>query len=122
RSHVPDRNATRGRGQPDPLGATMIPGEWLLSGIPSACLGLPRLEAVTGELFAFCTNWVAAAIRLSLIDHTTAQAVLHEVRPVIAKTALVATDKGVPDISSSTPLLDVMAMKDEEIEVRLFAS
>ncbi|MGW4490377.1 urease accessory protein UreF [Amycolatopsis sp. NPDC004368] len=91
-------------------------------GIQSACLGVPRLEAVAGELFAFSANWVAAAIRLSVTDHTTAQAVLSGARAVIAQAALEAVDKQVSDISSSTPLLDVMAMKHEEIEVRLFAS
>lgn len=91
-------------------------------GVVSACLGVPRLESVAGELFAFSASWVAAAVRLSVADHGSAQAVLHDVRPVLAEAALAAVDKDVADITSCTPLLDVMAMRHEETELRLFAS
>lgn len=91
-------------------------------GVLSACLAVPRLESVAGELFAFSASWVAAAVRLSVTDHGTAQAILHDVRPVMAEAALLAVDNDVPDIASHTPLLDVMAMRHEETELRLFAS
>lgn len=91
-------------------------------GVLSACLGVPRPEAVAGELFAFSASWVAAAVRLAVTDHSTAQAVLHDVRPVMTEAAKSAVDKDVPDIVSCTPLLDVMAMRHEESELRLFAS
>ncbi|MGW0086787.1 urease accessory protein UreF [Streptomyces sp. NPDC003393] len=91
-------------------------------GVLSACLGVPRLEAVAGELFAFSASWVAAAVRLAVTDHSTAQAVLHHVRPVMSEVASSAVDKGVLGIVSCTPLLDVMAMRHEEAELRLFAS
>ncbi len=91
-------------------------------GILSACRAVPRREAVAGELFAFSASWVASAVRLAVTDHSTAQAVLHHVRPVMSEAALSAADKDVPDIVSCTPLLDVMAMRHEETELRLFAS
>lgn len=91
-------------------------------GVLSACLGAERLESVAGELFAFSASWVAAAVRLAVTDHATAQAVLHRVRPVIAEAALAAADKQVSDISGSAPFLDVMAMRHEQAELRLFAS
>ena len=91
-------------------------------GLLSAHLGVPCLDAVVGELYAFSASWVAAAVRLGLVDHRTAQAVLHRSRPVIADAALQAVDRDVAQISSCTPLLDVMAMRHEEAELRLFAS
>ena len=91
-------------------------------GLLSARLGVPCLDAVVGELYAFSASWVAAAVRLGLVDHRTAQAVLHRSRPVIADAALQAVDRDVAQISSCTPLLDVMAMRHEEAELRLFAS
>jgi urease accessory protein len=91
-------------------------------GVLSACLGVPRLESVAGELFAFAASWVAAAVRLAVTDHGTAQAVLYDVRPHLAAAAASAVRKDVPDITSCTPLLDVMAMRHEETELRLFAS
>jgi urease accessory protein len=91
-------------------------------GLVTRRLGVPRLEAVVGELYAFSASWVSAAVRLSLIDHRTAQMLLHRVQAVTAEAALRAVDRDVIHISSCTPLLDVMAMRHEQAELRLFAS
>lgn len=91
-------------------------------GVLSAALGVPRLEAVAGELYAVCAGWVAAAVRLALTDHRTAQGVLHRVRPVIAEAAAAAVDRDVTRIGGCTPLLDLMSMRHEQAELRLFAS
>jgi urease accessory protein len=91
-------------------------------GVLSAELGVPRLEAVAGELYAFAVSWVSAAVRLAVTDHRTAQGVLHRVRPVMVAAALEAAERDVARISSSTPLLDVMSMRHEEAGLRLFAS
>lgn len=91
-------------------------------GVLSAALGVPRLEAVAGELYAVCAGWVAAAVRLALTDHRTAQGVLHRVRPVIAEAAAAAVDRDVTRIAGCTPLLDLMSMRHEQAELRLFAS
>ncbi|MER7245556.1 urease accessory UreF family protein [Kribbella sp. NPDC000426] len=105
------------------IAARRSPGNHaVVLGVLSACLGVPRLESVAGELFAFAASWVAAGVRLALTDHGTAQAVLHDVRPVLAAAACQAADKDVADINSCTPLLDVMAMRHEETDLRLFAS
>jgi urease accessory protein len=94
----------------------------IVMGLLSAWLGVPRLEALAGEIYAFCASWVAAAMRLGVADHVTAQLVLHEVRPACARAAQKAVDGDVKDISSCTPLADVMAMRHEQAELRLFAS
>jgi urease accessory protein len=91
-------------------------------GMLSAGLGVPRLDAVASELYGFSAGWAAAAVRLGLIDHRAAQALLHRVRPVSVEAALKAVDEDVTHISSCTPLLDVMAMRHEHAELRLFAS
>ena len=91
-------------------------------GLLSARLGVPRLQAVAGELYAFSASWVAAAVRLALTDHRTAQGLLHRVRSVTVEAALKAVDRDVTDISSCTPLPDVMAMRHEHAELRLFAT
>jgi urease accessory protein len=91
-------------------------------GLLSASLGVPRLEAVAGELFAFSATWAAAAVRLALTDHRTAQCLLHRVRPVTAESALRTVDKDATRISSCTPILDVMTMRHESAELRLFAT
>jgi urease accessory protein len=91
-------------------------------GLLSAVLNIPTVEAIVGELYAFSSGWTAAAVRLGLVDHRVAQAVLHRTRPVIAHAALEVAEGNVSEISSRTPLLDVMAMRHEQAEVRLFAT
>ncbi|MFG1911446.1 urease accessory protein UreF [Kribbella sp. NPDC048928] len=105
------------------VAARRAPGNHaVVLGVLSAALGVPRPEAVAGELFAFAASWTAAAVRLAVTDHGTAQAVLHEVRTDLAAAAERAADQDVSGITSCTPLLDVMAMRHEETELRLFAS
>ena len=103
--------------------AGLAPGNHaVVLGLIDAQLGVPRLEAVAGELYAFSAGWVAAAVRLGLTDHQTAQSLLHHIRPVLAEAAGQAVAGGVAQISSCTPLPDVMAMRHEQAELRLFAS
>lgn len=91
-------------------------------GVVSASLGVSRVESVAGELFAFAASWVAAAVRLAITDHGTAQALLYDVHDDIADAAVAAVGRDVADIASYTPLLDVLAMLHEQTELRLFAS
>jgi urease accessory protein len=91
-------------------------------GLVSGLANVPRVEAVAAELYAFSAGWVAAAVRLGLTNHRTAQVLLARVRELTALAALRAADRCVVDISSCTPLLDVMSMQHEEADLRLFAS
>ena len=114
----------------DPLGAYYMrvdegasPGNHaVVLGLVSACLGVPRLEAVAGDLYAFASGWASAAVRLGLLDHRVAQRLLHGARDMVAEAALRAVDRDVQDISSSSPLPDVMSMRHEEAGLRLFAT
>ncbi len=67
-------------------------------------------------------SWVAAAVRLALIDHRTAQGLLSRVRPLIVEAAMTAVNRDVTQIASCTPLIDVMSMRHEHADLRLFAS
>lgn len=91
-------------------------------GLVMATLGIPRGRAVAGELYAFAASSVGACVRLAAIDHRVAQVVLHRLTPVIAEAASAARDKDVRDIAGCTPLIDIMAMRHEQAEVRLFMS
>jgi len=100
-----------------------VPGNHaVVLGLLDGLLQVPALEAVTAELYAFSSGWVAAAVRLGLADHLTAQRVLRAVGPVLADAAERAVGLGVADISSCVPLPDLMAMRHELAEPRLFAS
>lgn len=91
-------------------------------GLATAALGVTREHAMAGELYAFCVGCTGAAIRLSLIDHRAAQCLLHRLKPVIGQVVLDNVHRGVGEIASSTPLADVMAMRHERADGRLFMS
>jgi urease accessory protein len=107
----------------DAIDAGDTPGNHaVVLGLLAASLGIPRLDAVAGELYAFAAGWVGAAVRLGLSDHRTAQGLLYRAGATLADSALRAHDGDVEQISSSTPLIDVMSMRHEQAEVRLFAT
>jgi urease accessory protein len=91
-------------------------------GLLGALLDVPAFDAVVSELSAFSTSWVAAAVRLGLIDHLTAQFVLRRVRPVLVEAAEGAAVGHVDEIASHTLLPDLMSMRHERADLRLFSS
>jgi urease accessory protein len=91
-------------------------------GLITASHDIERHQAITGELYAFVSGALSAAVRLAVIDHLFAQAVLHRLKPVIAEVALSQSESSVQDIASSSPLIDIMAMQHERAQLRLFVS
>jgi urease accessory protein len=94
----------------------------VITGVLSAKIGIRRQEAVAADLFGFSASWVAAAVRLGLTDHRVGQRILRLALPVIGQAAWRAMSGDIKDILSCTPLLDMMSMRHEQAEVRLFAS
>ena len=113
----------RMRGYADLIGLGYVPGNHaVVLGLLVALLEVPALDAVAGELSAFSIGWIGAAVRLGLTDHLTAQLVLRRVHPAISHAAERAVAADVDDISSCTPLPDLMSMRHEHAELRMFAS
>jgi urease accessory protein len=111
------------RGYADLIDLGHVPGNHaVVLGLLAALLDVPRLDAVAAELSAVSAGWVAAAVRLGLTDHLTAQFVLRRVHPALAEAAERAVVGDVDDIVSCTPLPDVMSMQHEQAELRLFSS
>lgn len=105
------------------VGSGRAPGNHaVVLGVLSAALGVPRLEAIAGDLHSFALGLVSAATRLALIDHRQAQALLFRVHPAIVAAAEDADSRTVTHIGGCTPLLDAMSMRHEQAEVRLFAT
>lgn len=91
-------------------------------GLTMAVLHIRRERALAGELYTFAASAIGSAVRLAVIDHRFAQTVLHALKPVIAEVAHIHCESRVRDIASSTPLIDIMAMRHERAELRLFMS
>lgn len=101
--------------------AAELPGNHAVAvGLAKAALGISREHALAGELYAFCAGCAGAAVRLSLIDHRAAQRILHALKSAIAEAVRENVDKDVREIASNLPLVDVMAMRHERADARLF--
>jgi urease accessory protein len=110
-------------GYADLIGMRYVPGNHaVVLGLLTALLDVPRFDAVAGELSAYSTSWVMAAVRLGLADHLSAQRVLRRVRPALLEATERAVVGDVVDIASCTPLPDLMSMRHEQAELRLFSS
>lgn len=100
-----------------------LPGNHAVArGLAEAALGSPPERALAGELYTFCAGCARAAVRLSLIDHREAQRLLHALKPVVVEVVGDNLEKGPREIASCLPLADVMSMRHERAEARLFMS
>lgn len=94
----------------------------IVLGLIMAALGIARPKAVLSELYAFAASFVSAGVRLSIIDYRVAQEILHQHRAAIVDVAGQCCTKSIQDIVSSAPWIEIMAMRHEQAEVRLFMS
>jgi len=91
-------------------------------GVVYAGAGVPRDQAVAADLFAFCSSFAGAALRLRLADHRGAQRLLRETGPAIERATAAALSRPLEDVGGCAPLADVMAARHERAEAKLFAS
>ena len=83
-------------------------------------LGLSVMSAETLAAWGLVWSLVSAAIRLDVIGHVAAQALLTRLRPRIA--ALLAAPPRVAPLHAFTPLADIAVARHARRDVRLFAN
>jgi urease accessory protein len=91
-------------------------------GMIFATQGVACEEALAADLYAFSAGCVSAALRLAVVDFRQAQHILHSLRPLIAAVARQQADAVLDNIGGCLPLAEVMAMRHEYAEVRMFVS
>ncbi|WP_305093080.1 urease accessory protein UreF [Prescottella sp. R16] len=94
----------------------------VVTGVVTAANGVDVEQAVVGELFAFSSSFVGAALRLRLTDHLRAQRILADAAPVIHEVSTAALHRGLNDLGGCTPVADVMSAGHERADARLFVS
>ncbi len=94
----------------------------VVTGVAYAGAGVPREEAVAADLFAFCTSFAGAALRLRLADHRGAQRLVRGAAAAIGAATSAALRRGIEDLGGSAPVADVMSARHERAEAKLFAS
>jgi urease accessory protein len=94
----------------------------IVLGLAMLTHGVSQQAAVTAELYAFATGCLGAMLRMSLFDHRAIQSTLHHLMPTIVEVAQDACTREVWEIGGCAPLAEIMSMRHEIAEIRLFAS
>lgn len=103
--------------------AEELPGNQAVAmGLLKCQLEIPVWDAVAAELYTFATTCAGAALRMSLIDHRQAQRVIRDLAPAIIAATDDAMDRTVSEIGGSAPFAEMMAMRHETAEIRLFVT
>ena len=91
-------------------------------GAVGGVLGWHPEETAAAYLYSTSAALVAAALRLVPLGQSAGQHLLWSVRPLIARLAREAEDKGLEDIWSFSPGLEIAAMRHATLDARLFRS
>jgi urease accessory protein len=92
------------------------------TGVVAAANGVPAEIARILQGYAFLRDQLGAAQRVCRLGHTEAQRILVGVKPELLAAAEAAAERGVEDIASFAPEIELHAFEHERAERRLFVS
>ncbi|WP_406140394.1 urease accessory protein UreF [Streptomyces sp. NBC_01089] len=81
----------------------------VVSAVIQAGAGVPRQQAVSAELFAFCAAFAAAARRTGAADHSAAQLLLRGAAPVIEEVTADALRRELADLGGCVPAAQALS-------------
>jgi len=91
-------------------------------GTVGGVLGWPAKEAASAYLYSTTSLLVGAALRLLPIGQLNGQRLLHSLWPLIGELASDAERKGLGDLQSFAPGIEIAGMRHATLEARLFRS
>jgi urease accessory protein len=92
-------------------------------GVVAAAHGIESRYVPAAVMLSAATAMLQAAMRLMRVSHRDVQAILHRLRPLIARMAADVRRGGHPvALSGFHPLQDIASMRHARAEARLFAS
>lgn len=71
-------------------------------------------------LYGFVASSVGAALRLGMIQHFEGQRVIHELKPLMAKTAAESSQKRADEIWQFLPQIEINQMAHERMDPKMF--
>ena len=110
-------------GYADRIDADAAPGlHPVVFGAVAATAGIDARTACLACCHGFLTGLLGAAQRLLSVGHTATQRVLDELHPTVRAAVAESADRTLDDMSSFTPLVDVLSADHERADRRLFLS
>jgi urease accessory protein len=107
----------------DRVAADETPGNYaVVTGVVAQREGIPADRARLLAGHSFLVGLLGAAQRLAGIGHTETQAVLTELRPVVASVCAEHAEADIGQMQSFAPRIELMGMTHERAQRRLFVS
>jgi urease accessory protein len=106
----------------------LYPGGWrqchhaVASGLLKSGLNIPPREGVVTEMYSYATSGAGAALRMAVVDHRQVQRTLLLLQAAIEAVADEALHRELWEIGGSAPFAEIMAMRHEVAEMRLFVT
>jgi len=91
-------------------------------GVLSSALGIPCKQAILIELYSFAVSFLGAAVRLGRLNYLQVQDILQSITATIVKVADENMGKTIQEMRAFAPSIDIMGMKHQRAEKRLFIS
>ena len=99
------------------------PGNYaVVMGVLCSALGIPCRHAMSVELYSFSVSFLAAAVRLGRLNYLQVQRILGRTGPTISRLVDENIDKTCDEMRAFTPAIDIMGMKHQRADKRLFIS
>jgi urease accessory protein len=71
-------------------------------------------------LYGFVVSVIGAALRLGILQHLDGQKIIHELKPFILVSVKENMDKPLSSIWQFAPAIDIIQMKHEQMDSRMF--
>jgi len=99
----------------------MISGAYPVSfGLCANALGIGPQKAGLMFLYGFTVSVVGAASRMGITQHYQAQKIIHELKPLISQIVSECMDKSTKEIWQFAPHLEILQMRHERMDSKMF--
>jgi urease accessory protein len=89
-------------------------------GVATWSLDIPKNKAGLILLYGFAVSVVGAALRLGILEHLEGQQIIHELKPVILESIMKNIERPISNMWQFAPGLDILQMKHETMDSKMF--
>ena len=89
-------------------------------GVATWSLDIPKNKAGLILLYGFAVSAIGAALRLGILEHLESQQIIHELRPVILESIMKNIERPISNMWQFAPGLDILQMKHEMMDSKMF--
>lgn len=89
-------------------------------GVATWSLDIPKNKAGLILFYGFAVSVIGAALRLGILEHLESQQIIHELRPIILESIMKNIERPISNMWQFAPGLDILQMKHEMMDSKMF--